>query len=63
MPVVTRRVDELPRALPPQRAWVFTIPRNLLLNAQRGALRRRALAVRLATEPAGHAAEHADDSG
>lgn len=59
--VAWRRVDELPRQLSSQRAWVFTIARNLLLNAQRGARRQRALAVRLAAEPRRQAAGHADD--
>lgn len=56
--VAWRRVDELPRALSAQRAWVFTIARNLLLNVSRGESRRRALAVRVAGEHRSHMAAH-----
>lgn len=47
--VAWRRVDELPRLDDDARAWVFGIARNVLLNEHRGAQRRQALGVRLAT--------------
>ncbi|PFG38053.1 RNA polymerase sigma-70 factor (ECF subfamily) [Georgenia soli] len=46
--VVWRRLDDLPRAHPDARAWIFGIARNILLNEHRGEQRRRALGVRLA---------------
>ena len=46
--VAWRRVDEAPRRLPDQRAWLFGIARGCLLNACSGDGRRAALAVRLA---------------
>ena len=58
--VAWRRVEELPPALSAQRAWVFTIARNLMLNASRGESRRRALAVRVAGEHSPHVEGHDD---
>lgn len=60
--VVWRRVDELPPCHLDARAWVFGIARNLLLNEQRGAQRRRALGVRLAALPATALEEPAADA-
>ncbi|GEA87554.1 RNA polymerase sigma factor [Cellulomonas cellasea] len=47
--VVWRRLDELPRDQDDARAWVFGVARHVLLNADRGEHRRRALGVRLAS--------------
>lgn len=46
--VVWRRLDALPGPADDARAWIFGIARNILLNQERGAQRRRALGVRLA---------------
>lgn len=43
-----RRFDDAPRTHGDQRAWLFGITRNCLLNARRGLQRRDALAVRIA---------------
>lgn len=43
-----RRLDDAPHDSGDQRAWLFGIARNCLLNEQRGQGRRQALAVRLA---------------
>lgn len=51
--VVWRRIDELPARPSDQRAWLFGIARNCLLNARRGAHRAEALAVRLADADSG----------
>jgi RNA polymerase sigma-70 factor (ECF subfamily) len=48
--VVWRRIDELPGTHEDARAWAYGIARNILLNTQRGELRRQALGVRLADE-------------
>jgi RNA polymerase sigma-70 factor (ECF subfamily) len=59
--VVWRRIDELPARPSDQRAWLFGIARNCLLNARRGAHRAEALAVRLAdAECSGSAPRHTD---
>lgn len=49
MLVAWRRVDALPADLDSQRAWLFGIARNCLLNDRRGARRGEALAVRIAS--------------
>lgn len=57
MLVVWRRLEEVPADPGDARAWVFGVARNILLNAQRGDQRRRALGVRLAevsAPPAAH---------
>ncbi len=46
--VAWRRFDQLPQRPGDQRAWLFGIARNCLLNARRGQDRQHALAVRLA---------------
>lgn len=46
--VVWRRFDDVPAGSEEARAWIFGVTRNLLLNRQRGDVRRRALGVRLA---------------
>lgn len=46
--VVWRRLEEVPSVHGDARAWIFGIARNILLNTQRGELRRQALGVRLA---------------
>jgi RNA polymerase sigma-70 factor, ECF subfamily len=58
--VVWRRLDELPRDRADARAWLFGIARRVLLNANRGAERRRALGVQLA-DAAALAPPAADD--
>lgn len=62
MTTAWRRIDELPTTLDDARAWLFGIARNQLLNAGRSVRRQDALAIRLGSNPAGHApdaAEHA----
>ena len=46
--IAWRRFDEAPSRLPDQRAWVYGITRNCLLNTRRGIERQGALAIRLA---------------
>jgi RNA polymerase sigma-70 factor, ECF subfamily len=46
--VAWRRLGEVPSRLVDARAWLFGITRHTLLNTDRGARRRQALAVRLA---------------
>lgn len=46
--VAWRRVDDLPRLADDQRAWLFGIARNCLLNSRRGQGRHESLAVRIA---------------
>lgn len=46
--VAWRRLGELPAQAGDARAWLFGIARHTMLNTRRGAVRRRALAVRLA---------------
>jgi RNA polymerase sigma-70 factor (ECF subfamily) len=46
--VAWRRMEDLPEQLTDARAWLFGITRHTILNTQRGADRRRALAVRVA---------------
>lgn len=61
--VVWRRFDEVPVGEDNARAWIFGITRNLLLNERRGAQRRQALGVRLATvvsAPSAGVDTHAD---
>ncbi len=60
--VAWRRLDEAPTRRSDQRAWLFGIARNCLLNMVRGEGRRDALAVRIAetlspvgTDDAAHA--------
>lgn len=55
-----RRVRELPRSTSEQRAWLFTIARNLVLDAEREERRRRALTVRVATHGASRQPAHDD---
>lgn len=47
--VAWRRFDDAPRSPDDQRAWLFGVARNCLLNATRGGRRRDALAVRIAS--------------
>jgi RNA polymerase sigma-70 factor (ECF subfamily) len=49
--VAWRRVEDLPMALGDQRAWLFGIARNCLLNDGRSHRRHDALAVRIAEHP------------
>lgn len=49
--VAWRRVEDLPMALGDQRAWLFGIARNCLLNNGRSHRRHDALAVRSAEHP------------
>ena len=48
--VAWRRAADVPAAPDDARAWLFGITRNVILNHDRGASRRRALAVRVATD-------------
>jgi RNA polymerase sigma-70 factor, ECF subfamily len=59
--VAWRRIDELPERREDARAWLFGIARNVLLNDQRGAERRRALGVRLREIPTGFQADQDAD--
>ncbi|QNE18929.1 sigma-70 family RNA polymerase sigma factor [Kribbella qitaiheensis] len=58
--VAWRRMDEVPEQLVDARAWLFGVARHAIMNTQRGAERRRALAVRLATAPSVSAGGDAD---
>jgi RNA polymerase sigma-70 factor (ECF subfamily) len=49
--VAWRRLDDVPEHLVDARAWLFGVARHTIMNTQRGAERRRALAVRLAKTP------------
>ncbi|MEZ5096770.1 MAG: sigma-70 family RNA polymerase sigma factor [Nocardioides sp.] len=53
MLVAWRRLDDLPADTSAARAWLFGVARNTLLNAQRSARRREAVAVRLADDRSG----------
>lgn len=59
--VAWRRFDEAPATPGDQRAWLFGIARNCLLNARRGEQRRAALAVRVAGAEPGEAGWTADE--
>ncbi|MGL4177941.1 MAG: RNA polymerase sigma factor [Dermatophilaceae bacterium] len=48
--VLWRRLNDLPADDDAGRAWTFGIARQVLLNDRRGDRRRKALAVRIATE-------------
>lgn len=51
--VAWRRFDDAPGQLPDQRAWLYGITRNCVLNSRRGQERQSALAVRLGDQSIG----------
>lgn len=55
--IAWRRFDRAPDSFDARRAWVFGIVRKTLLNQRRGAVRRKALAVRIADHASSDAAD------
>jgi RNA polymerase sigma-70 factor (ECF subfamily) len=51
--VAWRRFDDVPPRAEDARPWLFAVARNCLLNQRRTSGRRQALAIRLASMPAG----------
>ena len=58
--VAWRRLDDIPVDHGAARAWLFTAARNCLLNDRRGAARRDALPIRLASDRIDGGADSAD---
>ncbi|GAA1611533.1 RNA polymerase sigma factor [Kribbella sancticallisti] len=58
--VAWRRLEDVPPHPPDARAWMFGIVRNTILNTHRSALRRHALAMRLAEAATAWSPDDAD---